>query len=143
MNTNVEALQGILAALQGNDYVTNVTKIMEDGVEVGYTLTFAKGGTVTIYHGTGGEDGGAPKIGIQKASDGQYYWTSDDEWLTDEDGNRIPATVPAGDGKYITPQFRIAEGVWYISYDNGNTWLQIEADEECEAIFKGVDACDP
>ena len=135
LNTNVEALQGILAALQGNDYVTNVTKIMEDGVEVGYTLTFAKGGNVTIYHGA---NGSAPKISIQKASDGQYYWTSDDEWLTDEDGNRIPATVPAADGKYITPQFRIAEGVWYISYDNGNSWTLTDA-QSGGYLFSGVD----
>ena len=141
LNSNVEALQTILGALQTNDYVTDITKIMEDGVEVGYSITFAKGGTVTIYHGTDGEDGGAPKIGIKKASDGQYYWTADDEWLTGEDGEKIPATVAAGDGKYITPQFRIAEGVWYISYDNGNSWKPIEIEEEEVEVplFSGVE----
>ena len=136
LNTNIEALQGVLAALQGNDYVTNVTKIVEGGVEVGYTLTFAKGGSVTIYHGTNGT---TPKIGIQKAGDGQYYWTSDGEWVTGEDGEKIPAIVTTTDGKYITPQFRIAEGVWYISYDNGNTWQQVEAKEEEAPLFSGVD----
>ena len=136
LNTNIEALQGVLAALQGNDYVTNVTKIVEGGVEVGYTLTFAKGGSVTIYHGTNGT---TPKIGIQKAGDGQYYWTSDGEWVTGEDGEKIPAIVTTTDGKYITPQFRIAEGVWYISYDNGNTWQQVEAEEEEAPLFSGVD----
>ena len=35
LNSNVEAMQAILKALQTNDYVTNVTKIMEGGVEVG------------------------------------------------------------------------------------------------------------
>ena len=144
LNSNIEAMQAVLEALETGDYVTDVVKVMEDGVEVGYCITFAKGGTVTIYHGTAGEDGSTPKIGIQKASDGQYYWTSDDEWLTDEDGNRIPATVPAADGRYITPQFRIAEGVWYISYDNGNTWKQIEGkegseDEVTSNIFSGVE----
>ena len=141
LNSNVEALQTILGALQTNDYVTDITKIMEDGVEVGYSITFAKGGTVTIYHGTDGEDGGAPEIGVKKASDGQYYWTTDDEWLTGEDGEKIPATVAAGDGKYITPQFRIAEGVWYISYDNGNSWKPIEIEEEEVEVplFSGVE----
>ena len=139
LNSNMVALQTVLEALQANDYVTDIVKIMEDGVEVGYSITFAKGGTVTIYHGTDGEDGGAPEIGIKKASDGQYYWTADDEWLTGEDGEKIPATVAAGDGKYITPQFRIAEGVWYISYDNGSTWLQIEAEEDAPApLFLSV-----
>ena len=139
LNSNVEALQAILEALQANDYVTDIVKIMEDGVEVGYSITFAKGGAVTIYHGASGEDGATPKIGIQKASDGQYYWTSNGEWLTGEDGEKIPATVAATDGKYITPQFRIVEGVWYISYDNGNTWQQIEAEEEEAPLFSGVE----
>ena len=144
LNSNVEAIQTILTAIQQNDYVTEIMKIVEDGVEVGYSITFAKSGTVTIYHGTNGEDGSTPKVGIKKASDGQYYWTSDGEWLTGEDGEKIPAAYSdGGDGEYITPLFRVAEGVWYVSYDNGNTWQQIEAEEECESIFKGVDASDP
>ena len=137
LNTNINSLQTILEALQTNDYVTDIVKIMEDGVEVGYSITFAKGGTVTIYHGTNGD---APKVGIQKAADGQYYWTSDGEWLTDDDGEKIPASVQDPDAGYITPQFRIAEGVWYISFDNGSTWRQIEQEEEPEPLFLAVDA---
>lgn len=131
LNSNVEAMQAVLEALEGNDYVTDIVKIMEDGVEVGYSITFAQSGTVTIYHGSNGSDGSTPKIGIKKASDGQYYWTADEEWLTDEEGNKIPAAYDdGGNGKYITPQFRIAEGVWYISYDGGNTWQVIKKEEE-------------
>lgn len=133
LSSNVEAVQAVMAALEGNDYVTDVTKLTEDGVEVGYSITLAKGGTVNIYHGSNGADAPAPKIGIRKASDGEYYWTSDNEWLTDEEGEKIPASVPDDpDGKYITPSFRIAEGVWYISYDGGNTWQMIVAPEEDE-----------
>ncbi|MBR0322417.1 MAG: hypothetical protein IIX08_08525 [Bacteroidales bacterium] len=137
LNTNITSLQAILEALQANDYVTDIVKIMEDGVEVGYSITFVKGGTITIYHGTNGD---APKVGIQKASDGQYYWTSDGEWLIDDAGEKIPAAVPSEDGKYITPQFRIADGVWYISYDGGSTWRQmLEPEEEEELpLFKAV-----
>ena len=115
LNSNIEALQTVLDAMQANDYITAITKIEEGGVEIGYSITFAKSGTVNIYHGTDGADGGAPKIGIRKAADGEYYWTSDDEWLTDEQGEKIPASVQ--DDKNITPQFRVAEGIWYISYD--------------------------
>ena len=137
LNSNIEALQTILEALQANDYVTDITKIVEDGTEVGYSITFAKGGTVTIYHGT---DGTTPKIGVQKAGDGQYYWTSNGEWLTGEDGEKIPATVATTDGKYITPQFRIVEGVWYISYDNGNTWKQLPVPEDkSEGLIVEID----
>ena len=140
LNTNINSLQTILEALQTNDYVTDIVKIMEDGVEVGYSITFAKGGTITIYHGTNGD---APKVGIQKAADGQYYWTSDGEWLTDDDGEKIPASVQDPDAGYITPQFRIAEGVWYISYDNGSTWRQIESVGDSENnIFVSVDNAD-
>ena len=134
LNSNIDAVQKILQALQQNDYVTEVMKIMEDGVEVGYSITFAKGGTVTIYHGTDGadgSDGSTPNIGIKKASDGAYYWTVDDEWLTDDNGNMIPATVSDPDANYITPQFRVADGVWYVSYDNGNSWRQLP-DPECQ-----------
>ena len=142
LNTNINSLQTILEALQTNDYVTDVTKIMEDGVEVGYSITFAKGGAVTIYHGTDGSDGAAPKVGIKKAGDGEYYWTADGEWLTDEDGAKIPAATAQGseDSPYITPQFRVAEGIWYISFDNGNTWRPIEPEEEPEPLFLAVDA---
>ena len=143
LNSNIEAIQTILAAVQQNDYVTEVMKIMEDGVEVGYSITFAKGGTVTIYHGTDGTAGSAPNIGIKKASDGAYYWTVDDEWLTDDNGNMIPATVSDPDGGYVTPQFRVSEGVWYVSYDNGNSWREINPDSEVNAVFTDVDLSDP
>ena len=127
LNSNVEAIQTILTALEQNDYITDITKITEAGIEIGYSITFAKGGTVNIYHGSNGSDAPAPKIGIRKASDGEYYWTSGDEWMTDESGEKIPAAVPNDpDGKYITPLFRVAENIWYISYDNGNTWKAIE-----------------
>ena len=123
LNSNISAVKTIIEVMQSSDYVTNVMKIVENGAEVGYSITFSKSGTINLYHGA---DGSTPKIGIQKASDGEYYWTADDEWMTDEEGNMIPAAyVDGGDGKYITPQFRIAEGVWYISYDNGNSWREI------------------
>lgn len=157
LNANIDALQSVMIALQENDYVTGVTKICEDGVEIGYSLSFAKGGTVTIYHGQDGEDGQdgqdgedglnspAPKIGIRKASDGEYYWTADDEWLTGEDGEKIPAVVADdSNGKYITPMFRVAEDGWYISFDNGNSWRfygEIDNGSD-DAIFTDIEIAD-
>ena len=120
LNSNVKAIQTILNAIENRDYVTEVMKIMEDGVETGYNITFAKSGTITIYHGTNGAE-----IGVKKASDGAYYWTSNNDWLTDSQGNMIPATITDPDAGYITPQFRIANGIWHVSYDNGNSWREI------------------
>lgn len=138
LNANVSALQTILDALQQKDYVTDITRIMEDGVEIGYSITFARKGTVTIYHGS---DGNTPQIGIRKASDGEYYWTSDGEWMTDENGEKIPAAgqESIAEGEYVTPQFRVDNGSWYVSYDNGHTWRVIGNLGECEEpVFEQV-----
>ena len=55
MNTNITSLQLIVEALQGNDYVTGVTPVVENGKTIGYTITFIKSGPVTIYHGKDGQ----------------------------------------------------------------------------------------
>ena len=142
LNSNAEAIQTILTALEQNDYVTDVVKVVENGIEVGYSITFAKGGTVTIYHGSNGADGAAPKVSIRKAADGEYYWTSDGEWMTDDEGNMIPASVPEdSEGEYVTPLFRVAEGKWYVSVDNGNTWVTIQANvgqDDEETLFPTI-----
>ena len=83
-NTQISALQGLVSALEQNDYVTGVTPIVEGSVEVGYTITFTKSKPITIYHGKDGKngadgingvDGITPLIGAEKDTDGIYYWT--------------------------------------------------------------------
>ena len=66
LNSNVEAIQTILAVLEQNDYITDITKITEAGIEIGYSITFAKGGTINIYHGSNGSDAPAPKSASEK-----------------------------------------------------------------------------
>ena len=102
-NSDIAALQTIVEALQKNDYVTSVAPVVEDGKTVGYTITFAKSGEVTIYNGKDGKDGAdgkdgvdgdgsyVPNIGVKKDVDGIYYWTLDGEWLLDESGNKVRA----------------------------------------------------
>ena len=124
MNTNIESLKSIVTSLQNNDYVTGIAPVILEGKEIGYTITFAKGTSITIYHGkdgADGDDGYAPIIGVRKDADGSYYWTLDGDWLTDSGGNKIKADGSAGrDG--TTPQLRITDGYWEVSYDNGSTW---------------------
>ena len=123
MNTNITSLQTIIIALQNNDYVTNIAPIKEGSKEIGYTITFAKSGSITIYHGKDGEngkdgvngtdgkdgqdgkdgadgkdgkDGYTPKISVKQHTDGRYYWTLDGTWLLDGNGNMIPATGEDG-----------------------------------------------
>ena len=111
MNTNISSLQTIVTALQNNDYVTGVTPITENGKTIGYTITFAKAQSITIYHGKDGQngadgkdgqdgadgkDGYTPIIGVRQDTDGIYYWTLDGEWLRDNAGNRIKAVGTDG-----------------------------------------------
>lgn len=110
-NSDIEALQTIVTALQQNDYVVSVAPVIEGGKTIGYTITFAKSGEVTIYHGQDGKDGTdgedgkdgvngdgsyIPNIGVKKDVDGIYYWTLDGEWLLDESGNKVPAQGEQG-----------------------------------------------
>ncbi|MBR6655266.1 MAG: leucine-rich repeat protein [Alistipes sp.] len=160
MNTNIEALQTLVNALEKRDYVTNVSEVRSNGEVIGYTISFAYSDTITIYHGqdgkdgangTDGKDGYTPQIGVMKDTDGIYYWTLDGEWLLDAKGNKIKAVGTDGadgkdgqdgtngsdgqdgqdgtngtDGKDgITPQLKIENDYWYVSYDNGATWVQL------------------
>ena len=63
MNANILSLQSILESLQNGEYITNVSTVVEGGIEMGYTLAFSSGKTVTIYHGKSGKDGADGKDG--------------------------------------------------------------------------------
>ena len=172
LNTNIDALQTIVEALEKKDYVTNVSPVREDGEVVGYTISFANSDTITIYNGEDGKDGQngkdgkdgyTPQIGVMKDTDGIYYWTLDGEWLLDGKGNKIKAVGEDGqdgtngsngedgrdgqdgtdgtngsngsngqdgqdgvDGKDgITPRLKIENDYWYVSYDEGATWIEL------------------
>ncbi len=142
MNTNISALQTIVDVLQSNDFITSIVEIKKDGEIVGYTITFDKHDPITIYHGQDGkdgadgkdgQDGSTPVIGVAQDTDGVYYWTLNGEWILDDNGNKLPVSSKDGqngtngqDGKDgITPQLKIEDGYWHISYDNGATWTQL------------------
>ena len=173
LNTNISSLQTIVTALQNNDYVTGVTPISENGQTIGYTITFSKAQSITIYHGKDGQNGAdgkdgqdgadgkdsdyVPTIGVKQDTDGIYYWTLNGEWLLDDAGNKIKAQGLDGkdgvdgedgtDGENgqngengkdgqdgtngkdgadgITPQLKIEDDYWYVSYDNGASWSQL------------------
>ena len=135
-NSNIEALQTIVNALQDNDYVTSVMPVTDNGLTVGYTITFSKSGTITIYHG---KDGYTPVIGIRKDADGVYCWTLDGEWMLDEEGKRIPTTGTDGEDGVI-PIMKIEEDYWHVSYDNGATWTRLDkaVGEDGDSMFKEV-----
>ena len=145
MNTNISSLQTIVTALQNNVYVTGTTPLMKDGKEIGYTITFSKGNPITIYHGKDGqdgEDGITPTISVKKDTDGVYYWTLNGEFIV-VDGGKIQAEGTNGTNG-TTPQFKIENDYWFVSYDNGANWTQLgkatgEDGVGGDSMFSGVD----
>lgn len=121
MNSNISAMQTIVNALNENNYITSVSPVVENGQTIGYTISFTKSEPITIYHGKDGIDSESPVIGIKEHSDGIYYWTLNNEWLVDSNGEMV--MVEGIDG--ITPIFKIEEDYWHISYDNGTNWTKL------------------
>ena len=144
MNTNISSLQEIVTALQKNESIKSVATLPDGS---GYLITFSSGKTIIIYHGKNGEDGKdgyngtdgvTPTISVRKDTDGIYYWTVNNDWLL-VDGKKVKAEGADGaDGKPgidgedgtngkdgITPQFKIEDGYWYISYDNEQSWTKL------------------
>ena len=170
INSNIEGLDKIVKALEKNVYVKSVTDVKDTaGDVIGYTIEFTDNSKITIYHGEDGDQGDkgdkgdkgdqgdkgdkgdkgdAPVIGV-KESGGVYYWTLNGEFLQDGEGHPIPVTGNDGapgapgangtDGK--TPQLRINEGNWEVSYD-GETWTVVgpaqTAAESVDVVFSGV-----
>ena len=129
MNENLTSLQAIVDAIQKQDGIVSVTDL-PDGQ--GYSVKFVSGKVIYLYNGKNGTDGVTPKISVRKDSDGIYYWTVDGDWLI-VDGKKVRAVGLDGkdgqsgnDGKdAVTPQLKIVDGFWYISYDNGNSWNKL------------------
>lgn len=97
INENIAALQ---ALVNENDYITDVTPIVENGETTGYIISFFKQGSITIYNGTKGdkgETGDTPSIGVTKQEDGKYYWTLNGELLKVAEGNPICASGQDGE----------------------------------------------
>ena len=115
-NTNISSLQALVDALNARDYIKDVVPVTENGLTIGYTISFGGRNPVTIYNGKNGEDGHTPIIGL-KSEDGIWYWTLDGDWILDN-GSRIPANG-------VTPQLKIEADYWWVSYDNGFTWSQL------------------
>lgn len=140
MNSDLKALQELASAISGSDYVKDVSPVVKDGVEVGYKITFAQYGEVVIYHGNDGADSeNAPLIGIVADEDGIYYWAIGGEWLLDDNGNKIPASAEG-----VTPQLKIENDKWYVSYDEGDTWEEMGAAvlETLPCLFTSVTVVD-
>ncbi len=114
VNGNISALQGLVAALQNNDYVTGVSAFTTPAPG-GYRITFTKSGEATIWNGTKGDTGDtgaaghSPVVAVKQDADGKYYWTLDGEWISDN-GNKMPVTGEKGDSGKTAYELAVENG---------------------------------
>lgn len=114
VKTNVSAIEELVAAVANKFTIVSVT----DGKD-GYTILFSNGTEAVITNGINGTNGeAAPVLGVMKEGD-VYYWTLGGEPLL-IDGAKVP--VSGADGK--SPQFKIEDNVWMVSYD-GSAWAPV------------------
>ena len=117
-NTTINSLQVLLSSMQSNNWIKDVIPVSENGLTIGYVITFMHGDPITIYNGQNGQDGRTPIIGVKQDVDGIWYWTLDDDWLLNTEGKKVPAQAQV-------PKLKIEEDFWWVSYDNGNTWSKL------------------
>lgn len=131
INEEISTLQNIVTALETCDYIVNAYPLASGD---GYTLVFKSGRSVVIRDGKDGVDGEAPIVSVRQDTDGVYYWTVNGEWLL-VNGEKIRASYSdsnSGKDGASTLVFKVEDGYWYISCDNGITWEKF-----CEAIVDG------
>lgn len=123
MNSTIVSLRTLAEGAVGRYSISSVTAITEGNLTIGHTVTFSNGETITIIDGKYGNDAEAPDLSIGQYDDGRWYWKLDGEWILDKDGEMLLVDgTDAIDG--VTPRTKIEDGWWYISVDEGHTWMQ-------------------
>lgn len=127
LKDRVDTLETKVAALESkvNENVSSIAKLAEAAAnavtiasvtpnedKTSYTIKFSDGHTAVL---TNGKDAEAPVVGM-KEFEGEFYWTVNGEFMTNN-GAKVPVS-----GK--TPQFKIQDGKWYVSYD-GKAWDEV------------------
>ena len=136
MNTTLQNLRTLVNTLQENDYVTRVESIYDGNSVIGYTIYFTHSDPITLYNGT---DAGTPELGLGLGEDGVYYWTvkypGDEQasFITDNFGVRLAASA-------ISPQLKIENGYWMVSYDGGEIWNNLgkATGDDGKAFFDSI-----
>lgn len=148
MNKDLAALRTIIYEMGARGYIVGVEEGEDEDGRTYYLLKFrtitpdADGrgyemsddkDPILLYTGVDGKDGEDAQPYVvsakQDEEDGRWYWysTQDEDWLKDSDGNRFSV-----DAK--TPQLKVEEGFWFVSWDGGLTW------EDTTWKAKGEDA---
>lgn len=118
MNSDIGSIQSIVDAINARDYIVKIEELADKS---GYTITFAKGNTVTIKHGTNGINGTNGKSAYELAVSKGYRGTLD-EWLESLNGTN------GSNGK----------SAYELAVENGYTGTE----QEWLESLKGIDGKD-
>jgi len=137
MNTTLQGIRKIVETLESYDFLTRIDTLRENGRITGYVLYFTHSSPVTLYNGTDAE---TPELGVAKGEDGVWYWTvkypsdSAAKFITDNYGVRIPTSA-------ASPEFKIENGYWMITYDGGEVWHNAgkATGEDAVSFFKSIE----
>jgi len=133
MNSDIALLQKVAKAQEGYCYIESIQQL-SDGVAISFTdgSTYSlkngeKGGKGDKgIQGEKGDTGASPIVSIG-VDGGVSYWKVNDEWILVE-GKKVSAIG-------VTPQMKIENQKWMISYDAGATWNEVApAYDESTAI---------
>ena len=139
-NTNIQALQTLLST---TDYITAVTPVVKDGVEVGFTISFLNTPAIT--------DGNPIRANGTQGEQGDQGPAGDDAPLpqlaTGKKLNEQQITTDS-QNKDIEPD------AIYLSVDGGQTWTRVSGEkgeqgntgatgEKGDSFFESVDTTDP
>lgn len=151
LDREMASLRTLAKAIDEEDYITEIDSARENGKTVGYIIEFKYNTHVRISYGNDGKDGrpgpdgkdgidgndgSVPSIGMTLSQDGRYCWTINGKVILDNTGN--PVYVEGKDA--ITPQFKSENGVWLVSYDDGNNWTRLGRSDGSvgDSMFKDV-----
>ena len=124
VNANAKSISDLVAAAESAVTINSVSPTADGN---GYVIVFSNGNTATITNGVDGndgkdgkdgKDGHTPQLGFSEI-DGVLYWTVDGVLLKNGD-SYVPVT--GADGR--TPEFRINDNVWEVSFD-GQNWAPV------------------
>jgi len=140
-NEQINSLRSLLQAMEGNDYITRIDEIHEEGSLTGYIISFKNSSPITIYNGKNGSNNSNsqyPIIGV-KEEGGLYYWTKqigdeEPEFILCPKGNKICASGSDGSQgeKGDTPVVSLKEegGKYYWVYTIGGGTEQYVTDAQ-------------
>lgn len=128
MNDNINSIVVIFQAVRYDWIIVDAKTIIQDGNKVGYTFYFNEHSPINVYLEFYKADQNSltyvtPTIGIREDEDDIYYWTIDNKWLLDDNGDKV--TVDKDDNADYVPQLSIINNYWCITIDGGETWIQL------------------